>query len=166
MAGPTSNLPSGLLDGFGIRDGSYPRTLSDQMIATFDLAEILSAANCVELVQVTTATAVVGALAGLQPSQGETLFIYGVAVSATTLVAEQISLALQVRNVGAAGAFLPVRSTDSDHPTAAGIYTGFAAFNSPFWLPTGSQLIPVVKKITTAATISVTISAAILRCRR
>jgi hypothetical protein len=168
MSGPTANLPVGLLDMLGIKSGAYPNNLIENIQPTLELFELLAESNATEIVSATNNVVAggVGLFASHTVPQGEIWLCSGFSSACTTLVAEAITLSLIKRSlaVGVGGA--PTRRWTKEGNVAAAINYVASASEGFFWAGAGSYIGFMVHSVTTAGTIVVTTSGAILRCRR
>lgn len=166
MSGPLANLPSGLLDSLGIKSGSYPSSLLDEIRSTIDLMEIVAVNNCLELLQVNTVVSAVGHTTSYTVPQGETWLVAASGVQALTTATDAIVLSMEYRaNFGGAPG-TTLRKWQSGGRTPVGIGNSVSASEGHFWLPSGSFLGFCTEFWASAGTINVGHGASILRCRR
>lgn len=171
MSGPTANLPVGLLDGLGIKSGAYPRTLLEDIRPTLDLLELVAINNAFEILTGTVAVASLSGgartIAALTVPQGETWLVQGFNVNCTTGAAELC--VIQAAIFGGPNASVPLRVwniSGADLGGAAAIMSPLSASDAPFWSSSGQALGFWLFRSVTAATITVGLTASILRCRR
>ena len=168
MSGPTANLPLGLMDWLGIKFGSYPRTLLDEIRPTVDITPVLGVNAALEILLATTAVNAAGYFNQQAVPVGETWYCaYScVGVLPALGAAEQISFGLEVQADLAGGVYRPLRHWPSDSLSTAGVNRPVASAPEGFWLPSGQIIGTHVQKITTAGTITLNQYTAIIRCRR
>jgi hypothetical protein len=154
------------MDALGIKDGSYPRTLLDEIRSTLDLTELLAINNALETAIVNSTPSAVAYFQSFTVPQGETWLVAGTGASYLTGAAELMKMAIVWRaNIGGAASSV-MRKWDSVGADVAGLGAYSASVTGPFWLPSGSFLGFVVERITTAGSISVNQGISFLRCRR
>ena len=166
MSGPLANLPVGLLDSLGIKSGSYPRTLLEDIRPILDLWEIVAVNNATEILTSSTTVNVTGLVNTFVVPSGETWLVPFAGLAGTTLVGEAIVIRQVLRANSGTNFTVGVRTWPSVGSRTAAVSQFNTASDGPFWLNSGSAIGYQVETITTAGTIAITHNVVILRCRR
>jgi hypothetical protein len=156
---PITNVPQGLLSLLGLRDfGAVPRFMPETVQAGIDVTQFLLLNR--ETVQGTVtfnSLSSDGPAATLVPA-GELWYVHSAqAQSATLAVGETIQLVVGL-GTGAAS----IAQSDPQRATAG---HRCAAWLSDYWLPPGGSIVARTMEITTAATITVTVTAWVTKLR-
>jgi hypothetical protein len=168
--GPIARLPSGLLGFCDIRnDGQYPNRLQEAIQCNLDLMEFFSAnaqEPIVESVNVTTIGGF-GFTSSVQPGAGEYWWVRSAMLNSAVPATDNIRIAAMLGKSSGAGF---VQSWAGEHGTtsltdAVGVGSAVSGFPRDFLMSPGDRFLCSVQKITTAAFISVTLTAHIFRFR-
>jgi len=166
VSGPTSRLPVGLLDIFGISSGSYPRTLNDVISPVIEQLTLLASVNCIETINADLSGLVVGYNNGFVVPQGETWLVAGYTVSNSVTAIQQCEYQVTLNGLSSTGAtFNPL--IVFDRTGTAGVALRYSCAGSggrPFFASSGQALGVFISTLT--GNPSFNFRATILRCRR
>ena len=159
MSTPITNIPQGLLSLLGLRDmGGVPRFVPEQIQTGIDITQFMLLNR--ESVQGTVAFNAItsGTPAETLVPAGELWYVHAAQAQSATLAAgETIQLV-----VGLATGAISIAQSDPQSATAG---ERCAAYLRDYWLPPGGALTARTMGITTAGTITVTVSGWITRLR-
>lgn len=159
MNTPITNVPQGLLSLLGLRDfGAVPRFMPDSVQAGIDVTQFLLLNR-----ETVSGTLTFNALTSDSPAAtvvppGELWYVHAAqAQSAALAVGETIQLVIGFTTGPAS-----IAQSDPQRATAG---NRCAAWLSDYWLPAGGSIAARTMEITTAATITVTVTAWVTKLR-
>lgn len=159
MSTPITNIPQGLLSLLGLRDmGGVPRFVPDQIVPGIDVTQFLLLNR--ETVQ---GTVTFNSLSSDSPAAtvvpaGELWYVHSAQAQSAVLAAGETIQLVCGLGTGAAS----IAQSDPQRATAG---HRCAAWLSGYWLPPGGSVVARTMEITTAGSITVTVTGWITRLR-